>query len=187
MRKKYNKMQTEFEVKILDIDVEEIKKKLEESGAKKVAERMMRRYIYDIEMDECRKDCTKWIRLRDDGDKITMTLKEVHNDKIDGTKELEINVDDFEGIHQFLENIGFPYTTYQENRRISYILDGVEIEIDFWPMIPAYLEIEGKSAEDVQKAVKLLGYGMSQTTSIRVGQVFKKYGIDIHDFKELKF
>lgn len=180
-------MQTEYEVKILDVNVEEIKKKLKEIGAKRVVERMMRRYVYDIEMDETRKDCSKWIRLRNDGERTTLTLKEIHNDNIDGTKEIEFGVSNFEKTHQFIENIGFPHTAYQENKRISYILDDVEIEIDSWPMIPTYLEIEGKSPDAVQKVVELLDFEMSQTTTIGVRKVYQKYGIEIHDYKELKF
>lgn len=180
-------MQTEYEVKILDIDVDEIKKKLEDIGAKKITEKLMRRYVYDIEMDEKRKDCSKWIRLRNNGNETTLTLKEIYNDNIDGTKEIEFEVGDFEKTHQFIESIGFPHTAYQENKRVSYILDGVEIEIDSWPMIPTYLEIEGKTEKDVERVVKLLGFDVSQTTTISVRKVYQKYGIEIHDFKELKF
>ncbi len=32
----------------------------------------------------------------------------------------------------------------QENKRCHYILEDVEIDIDSWPMIPDYIEIEGK-------------------------------------------
>jgi len=180
-------MQTEYEVKILDIDVAEITKKMERIRAEKVAERMMRRYVYDIKMNEDRKDCSKWIRLRDNGEKTTITLKEIHNDNIDGTREIEIEVGDFEKAHQFIENIGFLHTAYQENRRVSYVFNDVEIEIDSWPMIPSYLEVEGKTAEDVERVVKLLGFEMSQTTTIGVRKVYQKYGIEIHNYKELKF
>ena len=76
-------MDTEFEVKILDIDVEEIKKKLDSIGAKKYLDRSMRRYVYDITPG----DNSKWLRLRDDGENTTLTIKEIHNDNIDGTKE----------------------------------------------------------------------------------------------------
>ena len=34
-----------------------------------------------------------------------------------------------------------------------YVLNGVEISIDSWPMIPTYAEIEGKSDEDVTKYI----------------------------------
>ncbi len=176
-------MEIEFEVKILDIDVEEIKKKLKSIGAKKDMERNMRRYVYDLKT----KDTDAWIRLRDQGDRVTLTIKEIHNDNIDGTKEVEIVVDDFDKTHLLLSKLGFIPKAYQENRRISYTFDDVEIEIDFWPKIPPYLEIEGKSIKDVEKAVKLLGFEMSQTTSINTDYAYEKYGLNIYDYKELKF
>jgi hypothetical protein len=37
----------------------------------------------------------------------------------------------------------------QENRRTSFELDGVCLELDEWPMIPPYLEIEGDARDDV--------------------------------------
>lgn len=176
-------MQTEFEVKILNIDVNEIKAKLESLGAKFLKEKFQKRYTYDFTP---RKEGS-WIRLRTDGHKTTLTIKEIHNDQIDGTKELEIIVDDFEKTNLILEKLGYSHKAYQENKRISYVLDGVEIEIDFWPKIPTYLEVEGKSVEDVERVVKLLGFELSQTTSIDTGRVYKQYGIDIDSMKELKF
>jgi adenylate cyclase class 2 len=180
-------METEFEVKIPDIDVEQIKKKLESIGAKKHLEREMKRYVYDIDP----KDQSTWIRLRDNGERVTLAIKKIHNDNIDGTKEISIVVDDFEKTNLLLNKLGFFHKAYQENKRISYLLDDVKIEIDFWPKIPPkippYLEVEGKSAQEVEKVVKLLGFDSSQTTSIGVTKMYQRYGIDIDKFKELKF
>ena len=176
-------METEFEVKILDVDVEQIKKKLAELGAEKLAEKNMRRYVYDIKPEWT----STWIRLRDTGEKSTLTIKEIQKHEIDGTKEIEVVVNDFEKTNELLNKLGFVHKAYQENNRISYKLSDVKIEIDFWPMIPPYIEVEGKNKEDVEKVVKLLGFTMEQTTGLGVGKVFKHYGIEIHDFKELKF
>lgn len=176
-------MKTEFEVKILEIDVDEIISKLNWLGAKKNGEKLQKRFVYDFTP----KKNNSWVRLRTDGQNTTLTIKEIENDKIGGTKEIEISVDDFEKTNLFLEKLGYFHKGYQENKRISYILNNVEIEIDFWPQIPPYLEIEGKSVEDVERIIKLLGFELSQTTSINTIKVYKKYGIDIDLIKELKF
>lgn len=176
-------MNTEFEIKILETDVEKITAKLRELGAKRIGKKQQRRFVYDL----IPKKENSWIRLRTDGQKTTITLKEIQNDKIDGTKEIEILVDDFDKAKIFLEKLGYAHKGYQENRRISYILDGVEIEIDLWPLIPPYVEVEGKSVDEVERMVKLLGYNSSQATSMSVTDVYKKYGIDIATMKELKF
>ena len=176
-------MKTEFEVKILEIDVDRIISKLEALGARKVAEREMKRLVYDFNP----KRDNSWVRLRSDGEKTTLTIKEIHNDDIDGTKEIEIIVDDFDKTNLILEKLGYVAASYQENRRISYRLDNVDIDIDFWPRIPAYLEIEGDSVEAVEYIVKKLGFKMSQTTSINTRKVYKIYGIDINLIDELRF
>ena len=177
-------MKIEFEAKILDIDVEKIRDKLIFLGAKKLFDNKMRRYVYDIEG----KKGKEWIRLRDEGHKITLTFKRIEDEeKIEGTKEIEIDVSDFDNTHKLIEAIGFKHKAYQENRRIRYILDGVVVEIDFWPKIPPYLEVEGKSKEEVENTLKKLGFDSSKATSVNTDTVYKKYGIDIYKFKELKF
>ena len=176
-------MKIEYEVKILDIGVDEVTCKLEELGAEKVAEREMKRLVYDFNPVKE----NSWIRLRFDGEKNTLTIKEIHNDDVDGTKEFEIVVDDFDKTHLLLGKLGYVSRGYQENKRISYILEGVEIEIDFWPRIPPYLEIEASSTDDVKMVVKNLGFKMSDTTSINTKKVYAKYGIELDPIKELKF
>jgi len=179
-------METEYEVKILDINIEDIQNKLKKIKATKIAERSMKRLVYDIKLDKT-EHLGKWIRLRDNGKKITLTIKEIVHKGIDGTKETEIEVSDFEKTDQFIRLLGFEPQAYQENKRISYKLGNIEFEIDSWPKIPPYLEIEGKSIQEVEKAIKLLGFKPEDATSIGVTDVYEKYGLDIHEFKELKF
>ncbi len=176
-------MQIEIEVKILEINVENVVAKLKALGAKRIGEKIQRRFVYDFNP----KKENSWIRLRTDGAKTTLTVKEIHNDGIDGTKELEVVVDDFEKTNLLLEKLGFIAKGYQENKRISYVLDNVEIEIDFWPRIPPYLEIEAKTISEVEIMLKKLGFDILQSTSIGTIKVYKKYGIDLEEIKELKF
>jgi adenylate cyclase class 2 len=176
-------MNTEFELKILEIDIDSIISKLNSLGAKNLGEKNLRRFVYDM----IPKKENSWLRLRTDGKKTTLTVKEIINAGIDGTKELEIAVDNFDTTHRLLEKLGFKPKAYQENKRKSFILNNTEIEIDFWPKIPTYLEIEGRSVEEVQKMVIILGFEQFQTTSMSVTEVYKKYGLDIDSFKELKF
>ena len=141
-------MHIEYEVRVLEVDVKEIEKKLKEVGAKFCWDHLQKRYVYDF----MPKIEGKWIRLRTNGDKTTLTIKNIVSSQIDGTQELEIVVDDFEKTNSILNELGFVAKGYQENRRRQYILDGVEIDIDYWPLIPTYLEIEGKSEEELALA-----------------------------------
>lgn len=177
-------MKTEYEIRALEINKEEIIKRLEELGAVKKGEFIQKRYVYNLKPIQE----GKWIRLRTNGSVTTLTYKDIVSDTIDGTKEVEIEVEDFEKTNELLEKIGFMNKGYQENSRIQYILSGTEIDIDSWPMIPTYLEIEGESEEEVLKVQKLLNLDESKITTLNCKDIYMQiYGIDIEEIKELRF
>ncbi|MBN2881260.1 class IV adenylate cyclase [Candidatus Woesearchaeota archaeon] len=176
-------MKTEYEVKVLDINVTEIKNKLKSLNATLIGEFDQKRYVYDFNP----KKENSWIRLRTNGKKTTLTIKEIHSDKIDGTKELEVECEDFETTNQILNKLGYLAKGYQENKRIQYKLDGIEVDIDFWPKLPAFLEVEGNNEDEVKKALSLLELQNDQITSISVTQVYEKYNIDIEKNSNLHF
>ncbi len=177
-------MHTEYEVRVLEVDKEKLIKKLEKLGAQKIADFDYKRRIYNFNpaVDN------KWIRLRTDGKKTTLTIKKLESLEIDGTKEAEIEVSDFEETNNILNELGYKSHTYQENKRTRYILDGVELDIDSWPYIPTYLEIEGKDEKAVKDMIKLLEVDESKVTSIDVQGVFRNfYNIEISNAPIVKF
>ena len=177
-------MKTEYEVRVLEIDKDELIRKLESLNATKVGEFNQKRYVYYT----IPKENGKWIRLRTNGKETTLTFKDVTSDKIDGTKEVEIEVSDLELTNEFLNKIGFFSKAYQENNRIRYILDDVELDIDSWPLIPTYLEIEGKDENSVLDMIEKLELDKSKVTSLDVQSVYEKfYNIDISKIKDLRF
>lgn len=177
-------MKIEYEVRVLEIDKEEFIKKIEALGAKKIGDFEQKRYVYDLV--PYKSDC-EWIRLRTNGKKATLAYKNVEVKTIDGTKELEIEVSDFEVTRELLEKMGYEHRNYQENRRTQYILDDVEIDIDSWPLIPTYVELEGKSKEAVEDIIEKLELDKTKITALDVQSVYHEYGIDINKIKNLKF
>jgi len=173
-------MKTEYEVRVLEIDKEKMVETLESLGAKKIGDWHQKRYVYDI----IPKDDNSWIRLRTNGIKTTLTFKCVKSKTIDGTKEAEVEVSDFEETNIILEQMGHHNRGFQENKRIQYILDCVEIDIDTWPNIPTYLEIEGKDEESVKNIIKKLNVDESKVSTLDVQSLYEYYGYDgIHDLK----
>ena len=83
--------------------------------------------------------------------------------------------------------MGIKSRGYQENKRTKYVLNGVEIDIDSWPMIPTYVEIEGKNEEEVMNTLEILELPKDKVTTLDVDSVYKKYGIDLKVIKVLKF
>lgn len=178
-------MEKERELTILDIDIEDFINTLESLGAQKQGEFLQRRYVFDVKPV----NPNKWIRLRTNGKKTTLTIKEIKDkNSIEGTNELEIVVDDFDKTNEILNELGYESRNYQENYRRVYLFENTEISIDSWPLIPTYAEIEGKTNEDVEKVLKLVNKKEYKVTTFDVESIYREiYGIDIMKIKELKF
>ena len=178
-------MEKERELTILDIDLDDFIKKLESLGAIKQGEFLQRRYVFDVKPV----NPNKWIRLRTNGKKTTLTIKEIKDkNAIEGTNELEIVVDDLDKTKEILKELGYESRNYQENYRRIYLLNNTEISIDSWPLIPTYAEREGKTNEDVESVLKLVNTKNYKVTTFDVESIYREiYGIDIMKVKELKF
>lgn len=149
-------MQTEIEVKFLHTDHDKIRDKLKQLGATLVTPmRLMRRVTIDTEK---MRQKNAYIRIRDEGDKVTMTYKQFDELSIDGAKEIETEVGDFQSAIDLLHAAGLPYHSFQESKREEWLLDKIEIVLDEWPWLKPYIEIEGYSVESVQKTAELLGF-----------------------------
>ena len=175
-------MHTEYEVRVLEINVDEVLEKLKSIGAEFCWDKLQQRYVYDF----IPKVDSKWIRLRTNGEKTTLTIKNLVSSEIDGTQELEVVVDNFERCNLILKELGYEAKGYQENRRIQYMINGVEIDIDYWPLIPTYLEIEGPSEEAVYETLKLLGFNKSDATTRDVEGIYLDYGHNLNEIYDLK-
>lgn len=175
-------MATEYEAKILDIDPLVIARRAAEHGGSYEGGSMQRRNVYDIEPG----DQSRWIRLRETSAGTTIAVKHIRHDGIDGTDEVEVSVDDFDEAHALLGSLGFTAKAYQENRRTSYLLDGAEVEVDEWPMIPPYVEIEGHDREHVVEVAAMLGFAEDQLTGENTTKVYARYGVDLAEHTDLR-
>lgn len=126
--------------------------------------------------------------MRQSDGEITLTYKRRVGKGVTDTQEIEVKIDDFDKTAEILSKLRcFTAEYYQENKRIKFILKDLEFTIDTWPMIPVFLEIEGRNEEDVKKGLKLLGLEGKDSGHLGAYQIYKKYGIDLHSYKELKF
>lgn len=183
----------EFEIKFLEVDVIELEKKLLEIGAKKVGEYDYTRVNFDYPDFSLRK-IHAWIRLRTDGKETTLSYKQNLRSKIVGKdkenigcKEIEVVVDDYNKTFELLKVMGFIVNVEEKNKRIRYAKDDVAYDIDFWPFIPPYVEIESTSHEKAYNAAKELGFNPKDGLIGSAGTVYKKYGYDLDDFSSVTF
>ena len=133
----------------------------------------------------------KWIRLRRTNGRIELTLKQLINtekeEKLQKIIENEIIVNSFEDTNSLLEELGFFHKAYLEKKRKTYTLKGYNIEIDTWPKIPTYMEVEGKDKKDLENILNILGYKLDDAISCTAGGVYEMYGYEPNEFRELKF
>ena len=174
-------MKTEIECRLLDVNVSEFIAKLKNHGAKFVGDWLQIRNCYDF--NPAKKN--SWIRLRTNGKETTLTIKEISSFKIDGTKECEVVVSDFNTTDELLNKLGYFARSRQENRRIRYILDDVEIDIDFWPQIPAYVEFEAESEECIKNLCAKLDLDFNNMTSLDVESIYAYYGLKINNYSKI--
>lgn len=132
----------------------------------------------------------KWIRVRQTNDKTTIAVKHILADN--GTNlqqmlETEIEVPNIKEANNLLEALGYAYKSYQEKERITYVLEGYELDIDTWPGIPTYVEVEGKSETDLENILNKLDYSMKDTVSCTADEIYEKYGLSMFDRREIKF
>ena len=120
----------------------------------------------------------KWVRLRETNGKTTITIKHILNEKLQaefGTKmqpvlETEMEVPSIESGNAILEQLGFSFRNYQEKKRTTYVLDNTEVDIDSWPLIPPYLEVEGESDEQIDSIVRKLALSGKEIVSCKIGR-----------------
>lgn len=150
-------MQTEIEAKFLEIDPEALREKLRTLGAElQHPERLMRRKNFDY-LDKRLEKIGGWVRVRDEGDRTTLSYKQLNDRTLHGTQEVSVTVDDFEKTCRLLAAIGLVEKAVQETRREKWVLGDVEVTIDTWPWIPTFVEIEGTSEAAVRAVAEKLG------------------------------
>lgn len=174
-------MKYEVEARLLEVDVKSFVEKLEENNAQFVGDWLQVRNCYDFTPVKE----NSWIRLRTNGVETTLTIKEIENSGISGTKESEIVVSDFDETDLILNKLGYFARSKQENRRIRYMLNGVEIDIDFWPMIPTYVEFEAENEEQIKTVCEKLDVDFSKLVTLDVSSIYLHYGIEIEKLPQV--
>lgn len=169
-------MKTEIEVKFADIDVDTIRNSLKKAGAEcEQPMRLMKRALIEEPHHEAQH---AFIRVRDEGDKITLTFKRRADQaasSIDSVKELEVEVSDFDKTVELFSEAGWQYKTFQESRRETWKLDDVEVVIDEWPWLKPYIEIEGESEGAIKEVAAKLGLDWSKVLFGHIDALYARY------------
>ena len=152
----------ETEIKILDINREEIEEKLLSLMAGKIFDDEIHAIYYDSGDNAIRKNRNTF-RLRKEGKRSVLTFKRyIENREAKVREEKEVEVADFDAMRSILESIGFSVWFEMKKHRTTYECEGIHFELDKYhdkhDYIPEFLEIEGTDMEKIYKYVELLGF-----------------------------
>jgi len=168
-------MEIEYEATFVNIDKDEIRAKLKNAGAHlERAEFLQKRAVFHLPSGHEIKG--GWARVRDEGDKITMSVKIIDGDKITDQKEICLTIDNFNEGVTLLKTIGCEEKAYQETKRELWKMGGVEVTIDEWPFLEPLVEIEGKDEKTVRDVSEKLGFDWPSARFCCSGTLFaEKY------------
>lgn len=164
-------MKHEYEAKFLAVDAVGLQVRLTDLGAVQAFPRtLLTRKIFENDS----LDGGAWLRLRDEGTRSTLTLKQVTDaTTIDGTREIETEVTDLHAMADILRRVGLTEARYQENYREEWRLGEVVFDFDTWPDLPTFLEIEGPDEASVRQAAALLDLDYSEARFGSVDQIYR--------------
>lgn len=175
-------MNIEFEAKFY-INPDSLKKRIKDQGGKVIQPlSLMKRWIFTDENKP-----NSWARVRDEGNKITMSYKTFDKSKkIDSVQELELEIDSFDKGCQMIEQLGLSKTRYVENMREVWQLSDCLLMIDQWPALDPFIEIEGPSKHEVEAVADQLGFDMTRAVYGPTAQLYEQeYGVSREEFEQI--
>lgn len=185
-------MAQEIEVNILNIDIKKLEKKLFKINAIKIGETFFKSATFDFLGFPLDKDMS-WVRLRDDGKKITLAYKKrlgvtgIKEQNDAGMEEIEIEVSNYDDTISLLKKIGMIVKFSQEKKRITWKKGDVTFDIDTWPRLKPYLEIEAENWNDIDSAVLELGFELKDKVICSATQAYEMNGINDKDYVIMTF
>jgi len=179
-------MADEIETKVLDIDKDAIIKKLVDLGAEKIQETWLMVNWYQTKGEK--EGTAAWfLRIRSNsegrhevtwkGDARTVGIAKVR-------REINFHVEEPEKVAELFTELGLERYGYQEKDRISFSFKDWHFDIDQYPGMAPYLEIEGKSEEHLKEGMKLLGLESNRTYAKGERTLIQEvYGLDWYNMK----
>lgn len=174
----------EIEVKVLDIDKNDIEKKLISLGANLIKNEHQTNIRFDTDDNTLKTTLNAYLRVRQTknlfNDEIVNTLtlkKNISRDSVRINEEIETEISNFDETAKIMEILGYKRKRPGFKHRKSYIYENMTFEIDQWDEYTyskPYLEIEVMCEEDLEKALKLLNIDKSSVTTKSIDELKKE-------------
>lgn len=185
----------EIEVKILGIDPDAVARTLIGLGAIQLFDGIVKCHHFDHGDGEIRTKGSLF-RLRrwepaegtDFEGKLEICYKGPKT-VVDGCKvreEIETTVGDADRFELMVARLGYCVTMNNEKRRRSFEWNGVHVDIDEYPQVPAYMEIEGPHRVAIDGALERLGLQGCEMSTETADELFARLWPDV-DINRLVF
>jgi adenylate cyclase class 2 len=169
-------MSKEIEKRFFNFDRLNIEKKLKELGAVKKG-----MYLFKVVQFKGTFPIIT-LRLRDEGYRITFTIKEKTNDY---DLENEVIVNNFNEMRIMINKLGIKEKYSNEKIREIYNVDDAELIFDHWPGLPGYIEIEAPTEDKLIELANKFELDMSEKSGGFAKMYQELYQPNIDDIAKL--
>lgn len=169
----------EIEVKFLKVDLPDLKKRLKRLGAKRVFPPTLFRAMH-FQHPDLGKRYFNLFRLRLEGKELVLATKNVvpgGKFKIEEEREIQIH-SDMKAVQKFLEGMGFRVSRELEKFREEYKIGKLKIEIDRYPKMKPYAEIEGPNKKVIRALAEKLGFDFKDASNATATEIIKEAGLN---------
>lgn len=180
-------MGKELEVKVLNIDKDQLEKKLLALGAVLIKKELQINSIYDFADNSFEKNKKGYIRIREMRDLLSekteyeFTIKKmISNEGIKEYEEIETKIEDKFSLERMLYELDLVKKHEGKKERTRYKYENILYDIDIWDKdtLPfPYLEIEVESKNDLKRAVELIGASESDISLKTIRELRAENGI----------
>jgi adenylate cyclase class IV len=174
-------MPKEYEYRFNNYNKKDLIHKLKELGAKYFGT-----YKFRVIVFTDHNNSEKYIRVRDEGHRVTMTVKNNLTDKFPIENEVIIN--DFDEGINILMSVGCKKKYYYEKYREIWNYKNSEIIFDMNPGIPELMEVESSTKKELDILCKKLDLNISNYQGFSNNQLYLDlFGITIPKTLDLTF
>ena len=176
----------ELEVKILYINIEDVRRKMKEVHAPLVKNEIQQNLIYDFP-DGRLLDEKGYARIRvvvdveSKKETVFMTTKRlISNEVFKKMEEYETIIESKDVGMGIFETLGLKLKENIKKSRESYEYKDslIEIDVNEKTFVPfPYLEVESPTEDELKEVVELLGYTMEDTSSLSIYEILRQRGI----------
>jgi adenylate cyclase class 2 len=173
----------EDEYKILDIDVKNVCDLLEKMGAVKVFDDKRTTTSFE-NSDKSLGRNGKHLKVVEEG-KVKISFSQPFSEG--KREEIKFKTTRVKEVFDFLNRLGFDPVAKSVSKRISYELNGADFDIDIFPEIPPFLEIDlGDSGLVLETILRQLGLRGNIQIKAGTTEIYKIYGKDYFEMFKIK-